>query len=225
MLRERDPERDQERGARDRDPARVGASRAATGGTRSRARRAARRGRPRAASRLGASALTRGPSTASSAGSTVSASVAASSATIAPAIPIEYRNRCGKIVSDAIAAAIVSELNTIVRPAVWSVRFSASGPKPNSRRLLAVAGDHEQAVVDRQPEARARSTKFSANTDRSTKLGDDPQREERHHDRQAAEQRRQQRRDQRAEEQQRQQEDEREREQLGVREVVADLRC
>src|SRR5436305_9007377 len=45
------------------------------------------------------SALTRGPSTASSARSTVSASVAASNATIAPAIPIEYRNGCGKIVS------------------------------------------------------------------------------------------------------------------------------
>ena len=78
----------------------------------------------------GASALTRGPSTASSAGSTDSASDAAIRATSAPAIPIEYRNRCGKIVSEAIAAATVSELKTIVRPDVSSVRRSASTPKP-----------------------------------------------------------------------------------------------
>ncbi len=70
------------------------------------------------ASRFGASALTRGPSTLSNAGSTVRARHAASSATSAPAIPIEYRNRCGKIASEAIAAATVSELNTIVRPEV-----------------------------------------------------------------------------------------------------------
>ena len=66
--------------------------------------------------RFGASALTRGPSTVSSAGSTTSASIAATIATTAPAIPIEYRKRCGKIASDATAAATVRELNRIVRP-------------------------------------------------------------------------------------------------------------
>ena len=80
--------------------------------------------------RLGASALTRGPSTASSAGSTSRARAAATNATSAPAIPIEYRNRCGKIASEAIAAATVSELNRIVRPAVCSVRVSACLPNP-----------------------------------------------------------------------------------------------
>ena len=74
------------------------------------------------ASRFGASALTRGPRTASSAGSTVSARLAASSATSAPAMPIEYRKRCGKMTSEATAAAIVSELKVIVRPAVCRVR-------------------------------------------------------------------------------------------------------
>ena len=74
------------------------------------------------ASQAGANALTRGPSTVSSAGSTVSARVAASNATSAPAIPIEYRKRCGKIVSDATAAATVSELKMIVLPAVCRVR-------------------------------------------------------------------------------------------------------
>jgi hypothetical protein len=80
--------------------------------------------------RLGASALTRGPSTVSSAGSTISASAAAISATIAPAIPIEDRNPCGKIASEASAAATVSELNRIVRPDVSSVRRMALSPKP-----------------------------------------------------------------------------------------------
>ena len=173
--------------------------------------------------RLGASALTRGPSTVSSAGSTTSASAAAISATSAPAIPIEYRNRCGKIASDAIAAATVSELNRIVRPEVSSVRRSALTPKPLDGRLLAVARDHEQAVVDRQPEAEA-GDEVEREHRQVGEARDDPQREERRDDRKATEQRRQQRGDERAEEQQRQQEDEREREQLGVREVLADLR-
>ena len=47
-------------------------------------------------------------------------------------MPIEYRKRCGKIASEAIEAAIVSELNAIVRPAVWSVRRSAATPKPEA---------------------------------------------------------------------------------------------
>ena len=174
-------------------------------------------------SRPGASALTRGPSTASSAGSTDSASPAAISATSAPAMPIEYRNRCGKIVSDAIAAATVSELNRIVRPEVSSVRRSASTPKPCDRRLLAIAGDHEQAVVDREPEPEA-GDEVEREHRQVGEARDDAQREEGRQDREAAEQRRQQRRDQRAEEQQRQQEDEREREQLRVREVLAHLR-
>jgi len=46
-------------------------------------------------------------------------------------MPIENRKRWGKMVSAAIAAAIVSELNAIVRPAVWTVRRSASTPKPD----------------------------------------------------------------------------------------------
>ena len=81
-------------------------------------------------SRFGARALTRGPSSARIAGNTTSASVAAISATSAPAIPIERRKFCGKTASDATAAATVTELNAIVRPDVASVRRSASTPKP-----------------------------------------------------------------------------------------------
>jgi hypothetical protein len=83
-------------------------------------------------SRAGASALTRGPSSASSAGRTTSASIAATRATIAPASPIEKRKSCGKIVSEARAPATVTELKRTVRPAVATVRRSASAPKPRS---------------------------------------------------------------------------------------------
>ena len=65
---------------------------------------------------------------------------------------------------------------------------------------------------------------LSANTDRSVKLETIRSAKKVSEDREAAEQRRQQRGDERAEEQQREQEDDREREQLGAREVVADLR-
>ena len=67
-------------------------------------------------------------------------------------------------------------------------------------------------------------TKLSANTDRSAKLATIRSAKNVTTIASAAEQRRQQRRDERAEEQQRQQEDEREREQLGAGEVMADLR-
>ena len=72
----------------------------------------------------------RGPSSASIAGSTTSASVAATSATMAPASPIEKRKFCGKTVSEASAAATVTELNAIVRPEVATVRRRASTPNP-----------------------------------------------------------------------------------------------
>ena len=81
-------------------------------------------------SRFGARALTRGPSSASTAGNTTSASVAATRVTTAPASPIENRKFCGKMVNEASAAATVSELKRIVRPDVASVRRSASAPKP-----------------------------------------------------------------------------------------------
>jgi len=81
-------------------------------------------------SRAGASASTRSPSTMSSAGSAVSATKPAMSAVIAPLIAIEYKKRCGKTSSASIAAATVAELKTTVRPAVCSVRPSASRPGP-----------------------------------------------------------------------------------------------
>jgi hypothetical protein len=90
-----------------------------------RASRSARRRR-----NAGESALTRSPSTASTAGRTISAIAAAISATSEPPIPIEYRNRCGKTISDAIAPATVSDENSTVRPAVFSVRRIASIPGP-----------------------------------------------------------------------------------------------
>ncbi len=85
------------------------------------ASRSARRCRKR-----GASALTRGPRMLRMAGRITSATPAANSATSEPPIPIEYRNRCGKTISDASAAATVSEENRTVRPAVRMVARSAS---------------------------------------------------------------------------------------------------
>jgi hypothetical protein len=67
----------------------------------------------------------------SRAGSAVSEMIPAASAVSDPLIAIEYRNRCGKTSSDSSAAATVSALNTIVRPAVRSVRSSASRPGPS----------------------------------------------------------------------------------------------
>ena len=76
--------------------------------------------------RLRLSEFTRGPSTASRAGSTVSDTTAAVSATSRPPTPIENRKRRSNTISDAIAAATVTALNATVRPAVRSVARSAS---------------------------------------------------------------------------------------------------
>ena len=80
-------------------------------------------------SRFGARAFTRGPA-AQVRRQNDHASAAAISATSVPAMPIERRKFWGNTVSDATAAATVNELNAIVRPAVASVRRSASTPKP-----------------------------------------------------------------------------------------------
>jgi hypothetical protein len=50
---------------------------------------------------------------------------AAASATAAPPMPMETRNRWGKTVRQAIAAATVTALNETVRPALFSVAASA----------------------------------------------------------------------------------------------------
>ena len=82
---------------------------------------------------------------------TSSATTPASSATAMPPIAIERRNASGKTSSDANAAATVTALNATVRPAVATVVRSASCGS-DSRELLAVAREKQQAVVDREPE-------------------------------------------------------------------------
>ena len=81
----------------------------------------------------------------------VSATSPASGATISPPIAIERRNPSGNTSSDANAAATVTALNATVRPAVCTVVRSASR-RLAAHELLAVAGDEQQAVVDREPE-------------------------------------------------------------------------
>jgi len=62
---------------------------------------------------------------------TVSATTHAVSATMIPATPIDHRKLILNTVSDPAAAAIVSELNSTVRPAVRSVvRMATSGDRP-----------------------------------------------------------------------------------------------
>ncbi len=72
------------------------------------------------------------PHRARNAGVSVSATPAATSATAAPPIPIDFRKFSGKTTSDAIAAATVSELKTIVRPAACIVATTASRPGPRA---------------------------------------------------------------------------------------------
>ena len=86
------------------------------------------------------------------------------------------------------------------------------------RELLAVAGDDEQAVVDRQPEPQTGGQVQREDRDRADLAGDS-QDEERPHDRQTADQERQKRRDQAPEEEQRKQEEQRESEHLGAAQV------
>ena len=70
-------------------------------------------------------------------------------------MPIENRKRCGKTIRPASAAATVTALNSTLLPAVCRVRASASRPGPRGGHLLPVAGDDQEAVVDREAEAQA----------------------------------------------------------------------
>jgi len=80
------------------------------------------------------------PQTANSAGETMSAAVAATAATVAPAIPIDLRNPCGNTVSVISAHATVAAEKATVRPAVRIVaRIAAGGSAPpasSSRRRV-----------------------------------------------------------------------------------------
>ena len=67
-----------------------------------------------------------------------------------PPMPIEYKNRSGNTSSDASAPATVNELYSTVRPAVCSVRLNRHIGVGSTGELLAVAREHEQAVVDPQ---------------------------------------------------------------------------
>ena len=88
--------------------------------------------------------------------------------------------------------------------------------------LLAVAGDDEEAVVDRQPEPEAGGQVEREDRDRADLAGD-AQGEEGADDRQRADHQRQQRGDQASEEEQREQEEQREGQQLGHPQVLLDL--
>ena len=82
---------------------------------------------------------------------------AATSATVAPAMPIDFRKPGGNRVSVTSAPATVPAENRTVRPARDIVTAIASRVSRPGGQLLAEAGDQEQRVVDRQARARGRS--------------------------------------------------------------------
>ena len=90
--------------------------------------------------RAGASEFTRGPSLASTTGSTVSATTPESTATPSPPMPIDRIVCCGKTSRLTKASATVADENATVRPALFSVRARTSSGEPpaasSSRYLL-----------------------------------------------------------------------------------------
>ena len=70
-------------------------------------------------------------------------------------MPIDCRKPSGKTVSVISAAATVTALKTTVRPAVRHRRADRVRRRLRCAELLAVAGDEEERVVDRQAEAEA----------------------------------------------------------------------
>ena len=75
------------------------------------------------------------PSSASTAGSTVSAATIAIRTAAIPPYPIDLRKVCGKTSSELIAAATVNAENATVRPAVAMVRTTAPLVSSGSRAI------------------------------------------------------------------------------------------
>ena len=208
-LEEGDPERDQERGARDRDPARD-------------AHHEAREPVPEAllAGRrvaLGAALQERGRERVDPRARAARGSPAGRSARSPPrsARPASRRAPSSRGTAAGRRAARRARRRRSARrrgpcaPPSPSSAASPRGPGPRAGDLLAVARDDEQAVVDRQPEPEAGDQVEGEDRDRA-ELAGDPQHQEGADDREAADQQRQQRGDEAAEEEQREQEQERE---------------
>ena len=79
----------------------------------------------------------RRPISTSSAGKKTTVPAAATSATTSPPRPIETRKRCGNTVRHAIAAAMVTALNSTVRPAVCICPTHGQGDVRAPAELLA----------------------------------------------------------------------------------------
>ncbi len=97
------------------------------------------------------------------------------------------------------------------------------GPRPATRELLPVAGDEQEAVVDREPEPETRD-QVEREHRHVHQLGDRAQAEQGGPDRDHPDERRQQRGNDAAEDEQRQEEHDRERDELGALEVAPDGR-
>ena len=97
----------------------------------------------------------RAPNSMRSAGTTSKALKAATKATTAPPRPMETKNRCGKIVRQAKAAATVVALKRTVSPVETSVARRASGIARPSCSSSRNSRHQEQGVIDRQPKPQA----------------------------------------------------------------------
>ena len=109
---------------------------------------------PRGGLRL--AGLTQRPKMRSSAAVSVSALSRATTVAEIPAAPIACRSSTSKANSPVSAAATVSALNEMVRPARGQVRATATRRRVSRGQLLAVAGHQQQRVVDAQRQAEHR---------------------------------------------------------------------
>ena len=100
-----------------------------------------------------ASASMRGPSTPSSAGSSVSAARTLIATTSAPAMPIDRSAVMSKVSSASKPIITVAPENSTARPAVATDHATARSTDSPARQLFAEAADDEQRVVDAQAQA------------------------------------------------------------------------
>ena len=99
---------------------------------------------------------TRGPSSPSSAGRSVSAARTLTNTTSAPPSPIERIDMYGMIMRPSRPTTTVRPLKKMERPAVATVVSTASATATAGRELLAEPADHEERVVDADGEAEQR---------------------------------------------------------------------
>ena len=109
--------------------------------------------------------LIRGPSSESSAGSSVIAAITETAGISIPPMPIERMNGSGRMTMLSRPIATVEPETITDRPACVIVSTSASSRRLAVRELLAEAEDHQQRVVDRDAEPDERDEELDDDRD------------------------------------------------------------